>query len=62
MAVREHLEAARAFRAAGYALLALASDAERCVNGEWAEQKKDILARLGEVVARVMNGRRDASA
>ena len=61
MGVREHMEAARAFRTAGYALLALASDAERCMNGEWAEQKKDILARLGEVVARVMNGRRDAS-
>ena len=57
MAVREHLEAARAFRTAGYALLALASDAERCMNGELAEQKKDILARLGEVITRVMNGR-----
>jgi len=61
MAVREHMEAARAFRTAGYALLALASDAERCMAGEWSERKKDILARLGEVIARVMNGRRDAS-
>ena len=62
MGIREHLEAARAFRTAGYALLALASDAERCVNGEWPEREADILARLNQVVARVMNGRRDASA
>ena len=61
MAIREHMEAARAFRTAGYALLALASDAEQCVRGEWVEQKEGILARLGEVIARVMNGRRDAS-
>jgi len=57
MGIREHLEAARAFRTAGYALLALASDAERCMNGEWAEQKEGILVRLGDIVARVTNGR-----
>ena len=60
MAIREHMEAARAFRTAGYALLALASDAERCTSGEWEHGKEIFLIALEEVVARVTNGRRDA--